>query len=142
MRKRSSPSFTSSNSSSFFLKFGFVSWYLRKLETQPIITKSITSSLIFIAADLTSQTITMPSESAPYDLKRTLSMGTYALFIMGPSQHMWFNFLSKVLPKTDVPSTLKKIFMGQRVFGPIINTVFFSIPLFCEVKVVLKSLLS
>ncbi|XP_028799896.1 PXMP2/4 family protein 4-like [Neltuma alba] len=63
----------------------------------------------------------MPSESASYDLKRTLSMGTYALFIMGPSQHMWFKFLSKVFPKTDVPSTLKKIFMGQAVLGPIIR---------------------
>lgn len=68
----------------------------------------------------------MSSASASYDLKRTLRMATYALFIMGPSQHMWFNFLSKAIPKTDVPSTLKKILMGQLVFGPIINTVFFS----------------
>lgn len=128
LRKRSPSSFTSSNSSSSssFLKLGFVGWYLRKLETQPLVTKSITSSLIFVASDLTSQTITMPSASASYDLKRTMRMATYALFILGPSQHMWFNFLSKAFPKTDVPSTLKKILMGQAAFGPVINTVFFS----------------
>lgn len=53
-------------------------------------------------------------------------MAIYGLLILGPSQHMWFNFLSKILPKRDVPTTLKKIFMGQALFGPVINTVFFS----------------
>lgn len=53
-------------------------------------------------------------------------MAIYGLLILGPSQHMWFNFLSKILPKTDVPTTLKKIFLGQAVFGPVINSVFFS----------------
>jgi hypothetical protein len=39
---------------------------------------------------------------------------------------MWFNFLSKILPNRDLATTLKKILMGQAVFGPVINTVFFS----------------
>lgn len=69
--------------------------------------------------------ITLPA-SATYDLKRTSRMAIYGLLILGPSQHMWFNFLSKVFPKRDVPTTFKKIFMGQAVFGPVINTVFFS----------------
>ena len=47
-------SFSTSNSSSSS-KIGFVGWYLRKLESHPVVTKSITSSLIFAAADLTSQ---------------------------------------------------------------------------------------
>ncbi|KAF7820363.1 PXMP2/4 family protein 4 [Senna tora] len=119
-REFSSSSYCSSS------KVGFVGWYLRKLERQPVITKSITSSLIFVASDLTAQTITSSSPSASYDLIRTLRMAIYGLLILGPSQHLWFNFLSKVLPKTDVPTTLKKIFMGQAIFGPVINTVFFS----------------
>lgn len=69
--------------------------------------------------------ITLPS-SASYDLKRTSRMAIYGLLMLGPSQHMWFNFLSKILPKRDVPTTLKKILMGQVVYGPTINTVFFS----------------
>lgn len=51
-------SFSSSSScSNNSKKLGFVGWYLRKLETYPVITKCITSSLIFTAADLTSQVI-------------------------------------------------------------------------------------
>lgn len=51
-------SFSSSSScSNNSKKLGFVGWYLRKLETYPVLTKCITSSLIFTAADLTSQVI-------------------------------------------------------------------------------------
>jgi len=53
-------------------------------------------------------------------------MAIYGLLVLGPTQHMWFGFLSKILPKTDLASTLKKILMGQFILGPIINTVFFS----------------
>lgn len=53
-------------------------------------------------------------------------MATYGLLILGPSQHMWFNFVSKVLPKRDVLTTLKKIFMGQAIFGPCATSCFFS----------------
>ncbi|RHN51128.1 hypothetical protein MtrunA17_Chr6g0465041 [Medicago truncatula] len=119
-------SFSSSSScSNNSKKLGFVGWYLRKLETYPVLTKCITSSLIFTAADLTSQMITLPS-SASYDLKRTSRMTIYGLLILGPSQHKYFNFLSKILPNRDVATTLKKILMGQALFGPVINTVFFS----------------
>ncbi|XP_057761492.1 uncharacterized protein LOC130981801 isoform X2 [Arachis stenosperma] len=59
-------------------------------------------------------------------LLRTFRMAVYGLLILGPSQHLWFNHLSKILPKRDVSATLKKIFMGQAVFGPVINTVFFT----------------
>ncbi|PNX74135.1 PXMP2/4 family protein 4-like [Trifolium pratense] len=53
--KASFSSSSSSSKSNSKKKVGFVGWYLRKLETYPVITKSITSSLIFTAADLTSQ---------------------------------------------------------------------------------------
>lgn len=59
--KISSPSFSTptqhrfSSSSSAKSGIGFVGWYLRKVDTHPFITKSITASLIYAAADLTSQ---------------------------------------------------------------------------------------
>ncbi|KAI4352809.1 hypothetical protein L6164_007027 [Bauhinia variegata] len=121
----SSPSFSSLNSSSSSSKMGIIDWYLRKLESHPVLTKSISSSFIFIAADLTSQMITL-EPSGSFDLKRILRMAMYGLLILGPAQHMWFNFMSKVLPKRDVASTLKKILMGQAIFGPTVNSVFFS----------------
>lgn len=48
-------SFSSSTSSPSYSKAGFVGWYLSKLESRPLITKSISSCLIYTAADLTSQ---------------------------------------------------------------------------------------
>lgn len=50
-----SHSFSSFSSNSSSSKLGFVGWYLGKLESHPLTTKSITSSLIYLAADLTSQ---------------------------------------------------------------------------------------
>ncbi|XP_038885096.1 protein SYM1-like [Benincasa hispida] len=104
---------------------GFVGWYMRKLDTRPFITKSITSSLIYAAADLTSQMITLPSPGS-FDLIRTTRMAAYGLLILGPSQHLWFNFMSRISPSRDLLSTFKKIFLGQAVFGPTITSIFFS----------------
>lgn len=104
---------------------GFVIWYLGMIESRPVLTKSITASLIFTVADLSSQAITIkPSDS--FDLIRTFRMAGYGMLIAGPTLHLWFNFLSKVLPKRDLLSTLKKMIVGQTVYGPIITTVFFS----------------
>ncbi|XP_022772913.1 protein sym-1-like isoform X3 [Durio zibethinus] len=58
-----SRSFSSSSSSS---EVGFLGWYLGKLGSNPLITKAITTSIIFAAADFTSQMIT--SASSGYDL--------------------------------------------------------------------------
>ena len=69
----------------------------------------------------------MLQPSGSFDPIRTLRMSGYGLFILGPSQHLWFNLLAKVLPQRDVITILKKIFMGQTIFGPCINSVFFSV---------------
>ncbi|VVB01965.1 unnamed protein product [Arabis nemorensis] len=104
---------------------GFLRWYLRNLDSRPFMTKSITTSLIYMAADLTSQMITM-EPSGSLDLIRTARMASFGLIFLGPSQHLWFSYLSKILPKRDVLTTFKKIMMGQVLFGPCSNTVFFS----------------
>lgn len=69
--------------------------------------------------------ITLPSPGS-FDLIRTTRMAAYGLLILGPSQHLWFNFMSTIAPKRDFLSTFKKIFLGQAVYGPTITSVFFS----------------
>uniref|UniRef100_A0A2P2LH01 PXMP2/4 family protein 4-like n=2 Tax=Rhizophora mucronata TaxID=61149 RepID=A0A2P2LH01_RHIMU len=101
------------------------------VKSRPILTKSITTSVIYVAADLSSQTITLPA-SESYDLMRTLRMAGYGIIILGPSLHFWFNFVSKVLPKKDLISTFKKILMGQTLYGPVMNVVFFSLNAFLQ----------
>ncbi|WOL17648.1 protein SYM1-like isoform X2 [Canna indica] len=108
------------------IRTGFVSWYLGMIETRPVLTKSLTASAIFTAADVASQLITMsPSDS--FDFIRTLRMAGYGVVLSGPSLHFWFNFVSGVLPKRDVLTTIKKMALGQVVYGPIMTSVFFSV---------------
>ncbi|XP_020552882.1 uncharacterized protein LOC105172678 isoform X2 [Sesamum indicum] len=107
-------------------KFGLVGWYLGMIQTRPIATKSITSAFIYTVADLSSQTIAAEN-SEGYDLVRTLRMAGYGLVIIGPSLHYWFNLVSRVFPKRDLLSTLKKMALGQTVYGPTATTVFFSV---------------
>ncbi|CAK8573860.1 unnamed protein product [Lathyrus sativus] len=123
-----SSSFCSSSSSSSTAsvsKVGFVGWYLGMIKSHPILTKSVTSALIYTAADLSSQTIEwQPSKS--YDFIRTLRMAGYGMIILGPTLHFWFNFVSKLYPKRDLFSTLKKMIMGQTIYGPAMTVIFFS----------------
>uniref|UniRef100_A0A804N644 Peroxisomal membrane 22 kDa (Mpv17/PMP22) family protein n=3 Tax=Zea mays TaxID=4577 RepID=A0A804N644_MAIZE len=60
------------------------------------------------------------------DFLRTARMATYVFLISGPTLHLWFNFISKLFPKKDVVNTLKKMALGQAVYGPIMKSVFFS----------------
>ncbi|TKY51021.1 PXMP2/4 family protein 4 [Spatholobus suberectus] len=122
----SSSSSSSSATATSLSKVGFVGWYLGMIKSWPILTKSVTSSLIYIAADLSSQTIVQES-SEPFDFIRTLRMAGYGMVILGPSLHFWFNFVSKLFPRRDLFSTLKKMVMGQTLYGPAMTVIFFSL---------------
>ncbi|KAJ6808421.1 putative PXMP2/4 family protein 4 [Iris pallida] len=123
----SSPSSASSSSSSSSTsRNGLVGWYLGMIETRPILTKSLTAGAIFATADISSQMITL-NLSTSLDFIRTLRMTGYGVMISGPSLHLWFNFMSRILPKRDILTTVKKMFLGQAVYGPIITVVFFSL---------------
>ncbi|XP_047328295.1 protein SYM1-like [Impatiens glandulifera] len=104
---------------------GVVGWYLAMVKARPILTKSITSALVYTAADLSSQTISKPT-SESYDLVRTSRMTAYAMVILGPSLHFWFTFISKTFPKRDLITTLKKMLLGQTIYGPTMTVIFFS----------------
>ncbi|CAL1398978.1 unnamed protein product [Linum trigynum] len=124
-----SSAFSSSSSSTstapLASRIPFVSWYLDMVKSRPILTKSVTASFVYAAADLSSQTLSKTS-SESYDLVRTSRMAGYGLLILGPSLHFWFNFVSRMFPKRDVMATLKKMAMGQAIYGPIMTVVFFT----------------
>ncbi|XP_078437475.1 peroxisomal membrane 22 kDa (Mpv17/PMP22) family protein [Wolffia australiana] len=111
-------------------KIGFVGWYLRMLGDRPVATKSVTAGFVFLVADLSAQAITAPSVS--FDLVRASRMTMYGVLISGPSLHLWFNFLSRFLPKRDMVNTLKKMVLGQTTYGPFICSLFFSLNAFLQ----------
>ncbi|KAH7307032.1 hypothetical protein KP509_22G043200 [Ceratopteris richardii] len=53
-------------------------------------------------------------------------------FISGPTLHIWFNFVSRVVPARDLLSTLKKMAMGQLIYGPTFTVFFFSLNAFMQ----------
>ncbi|KAK9941879.1 hypothetical protein M0R45_007572 [Rubus argutus] len=124
-----SSSSSASAATASFPKTGFVGWYLGLVKNRPILTKSVTAALIYTAADLSSQTI---AKSDSYDPVRTLRMAGYGMVILGPSMHFWFNFMAKLFPKRDMLSTLKKMAMGQGLYGPTMTVVFFSVNAFLQ----------
>ncbi|XP_010530711.1 PREDICTED: PXMP2/4 family protein 3-like [Tarenaya hassleriana] len=109
-------------------KVGFVGWYLGMVKSRPVLTKSITSSLIYIAADLSSQAIARES----YDVERTARMAGYGLLILGPTLHYWFNLMSRLFPKQDLITTFKKMALGQTIYGPSMTLIFFSLNAFLQ----------
>ncbi|XP_010028381.2 PXMP2/4 family protein 4 [Eucalyptus grandis] len=121
-----SPAASFSSSSPASSRVGFVSWYLGMVKSRPVFTKSVTCGLIYTAADLSSQTLAK-SSSESYDLVRTLRMAGYGMLILGPSLHFWFNCMSRHFPKQDLASTLKKMVMGETLYGPAMTVVFFCV---------------
>jgi len=109
------------------------------IDKRPILTKSVTASAIYTAADLTSQIISFAASDASevsdkleFDKSRTLRMAGYGLILSGPTLHLWFNLMSKILPKRDVISTAKKMVLGQTLYGPTVTVVFFSVNAFLQ----------
>lgn len=114
----------------------FVVWYLKKLEQYPLRTKALTAATIYTVSDLTSQGITAATakegEVVRWDAIRTLRMLAVGLFMSGPSLHLWFGSVAKLYPNRDLYSTLKKLVLGQVIFGPLFCAAFFSINAFAQ----------
>eukprot|EP00250_Pteridium_aquilinum_P003369 c13680_g1_i1 orf=140-889(+) len=113
-----------------------VQLYLHMLAKRPVLTKSVTAATIYFFADTTSQGISKYRSDNPekveWDVKRTLRMVAAGFCLSGPTLHVWFSFVSKVVPGRDLISTLKKMAMGQLIYGPIFTVAFFSLNAFVQ----------
>ncbi|CAA7058646.1 unnamed protein product [Microthlaspi erraticum] len=67
----SSSGFCSSSPSSSSASVDFVGWYLGMVKSRPVLTKGVTSSLIYIAADLSSQPLVSNSFSYVWTIYMT-----------------------------------------------------------------------
>jgi hypothetical protein len=115
------------------------SQYTRYLQQYPIRTKSITAGLIFALSDLMAQVLTNPSTNDNNDhndstvptivWSRTLSSAAVGLLYFGPAAHYWYNWMFRILPSTNLLSTIQKAILGQLFFGPSFTCIFFAISL-------------
>jgi hypothetical protein len=67
-----------------------------------------------------------------WDKIRTLRMLGIGAFFSAPFLHMWFNVMQRIMPGSDVVSTVKKVLAGQILASPIANSAFFAINSFLQ----------
>jgi len=106
------------------------------LEQDPLITKSITASVILGAADLTGQAIERninnealeQSGAVSVDLARAGRFALFGLVLQAPWNHFYYQFLDGALPPTDDPLTFTtgiKVVIDQFLQAPIFTVIIF-----------------
>lgn len=114
-------------------KFSPLSWYNNQLARAPVITKSITSGVLFGLGDMIAQFI-VPEDSGKLNWKRVARASIFGSLLLGPLAHLHFNFLDwlvvKRLALTGNGMPFAKMFVDQFTYWAIsINTLYlFSLP--------------
>ena len=112
------------------------------LETRPILTKSISSSILVGLGDVLTQTLEHnhqhhhPSSSSSssttgftLDWVRTLKMASFGIIMIGPTLHLWYKFLDRFVAKkypvgyvlSNTERTLnaaRQMLVDQTLFAP------------------------
>ena len=89
--------------------------YIRALNTRPILTKTVTSAVLFGAGDFMAQKI----EGKPLDGARLARMTAWGA-IFTPFAHMWYGALDKMVPGSGAVVVATKVALDQvsaRLFG-------------------------
>jgi protein Mpv17 len=112
----------------------FATFYTRQLSVRPILTKSLTAGIIFMASDYCAQLIERSNNGTDEDdnnnkmplvWSRMVTNFLVGLLVFGPAANVWYSTIFKLLPSTSLISTLQKAALGQLIFGPAFTSVFF-----------------
>ena len=85
--------------------------YSRALEKHPLFTKVVTSTVLFGAGDLMSQTLEGKSLTS-LDVPRLTRMAAWGA-IFTPFAHLWYNKLDKMVPGSGVTVVASKVVLDQ-----------------------------
>ena len=99
--------------------------YLELLETNPLATKAITSGVISGAGDWTCQAI-YNEEGAGIDWARLGKFSLLGAALVGPTLHVWYGLLGRLLPKPGTLGAVQRLVADQFVFAPTFIPVFMS----------------
>eukprot|EP00941_MAST-03F_sp_MAST-3F-sp1_P003344 g3344.t1 len=114
---RSSSSKVTSNS------VGILGMYSSLLVSHPLLTKSITSGVLVAAGDAVCQ---LAIEQQSLDMKRLLRMAFLGTALIGPTLHIWYGRLHKLVPAQTTVGALQRLALDQLVFGPTFIVIFFT----------------
>ncbi|ETN24572.1 hypothetical protein PPTG_00827 [Phytophthora nicotianae INRA-310] len=110
---------------------GFRVKYDRWLRDSPLLTKGVTSAILFGLGDRIAQRIeTGDADQRDADdchgLQRTARMMVWGGLLFAPIGHAWYNFLEKAVRGKGTATVVKKIAADQLVFSPPLSLAFFT----------------
>ncbi|KAK3136033.1 hypothetical protein QOZ80_5BG0427080 [Eleusine coracana subsp. coracana] len=109
-----------------------LAWYLMALDKNPVMTKAVTSAVLTLAGDLICQLVV---DRAPkLDLKRTFVFTFLGLVLVGPTLHVWYLYLSKLVTISGASGATVRLLLDQFIFSPIFIGVFMSLLVTLEGK--------
>jgi len=93
-------------------------FYLRKLDEKPVITTTLSTAGLFTAGDIFAQNLVEKRYThAPWDIKRTIRVGTVGLLFMGPSYAIWYRGLDRLIKGAGIRQTLAKVALDQGIMA-------------------------
>ena len=98
--------------------------YNAMLEAQPLLTKALTSLTGFTVGDVLAQNFVEGGDK-PYDLMRTVRMGSFGFLLHGTTGHYFYGFLDSKLPGTAPITVATKVAIDQTIWNPIFGCMFF-----------------
>jgi len=98
--------------------------YNQLLTSQPILTKALTSLTGFTLGDILAQNFVEDSDK-PYDLMRTVRLGSFGFLFHGTTGHYFYGFLDSKLPGTKPVTVASKVIIDQVFWNPIFGCAFF-----------------
>uniref|UniRef100_A0A0E0RD83 Uncharacterized protein n=1 Tax=Oryza rufipogon TaxID=4529 RepID=A0A0E0RD83_ORYRU len=109
-----------------------LAWYLLALDKHPITTKAVTSAVLTLTGDLICQ---LAIDKVPkLDLKRTFVFTFLGLVLVGPTLHVWYLYLSKLVMINGASGAIARLLLDQFIFSPIFIGVFMSLLVTLEGK--------
>jgi len=97
--------------------------YNQLLETQPLLTKAL-SLTGFTLGDILAQNF-VNKDDKPYDVMRTIRLGSFGFLIHGITGHYFYGFLDSKLPGTKPVTVATKVITDQVFWNPIFGCMFF-----------------
>lgn len=102
--------------------------YLSKLQSDPLLTKSLTSGILSALGDLLAQLIEKRFSIRSCDPKKVLEFGQFGLIVSGPIFHFWYKFIEKFFSRyksSGIEVVLLKILAEQIILRPIFFSLLF-----------------
>ncbi|PWZ26479.1 Protein Mpv17 [Zea mays] len=89
----------------------FLAWYLMALDKNPIVTKAVTSAALTLAGDLICQLVI--DRVPELDLRRTFVFTFLGLALVGPTLHVWYLYLSKLVTISGASGAIARLILDQ-----------------------------